>query len=79
MARQQAISAARLAAKVGRTLEVIVDEAGEDGALGRTKGDAPEVDGRVLVEDGQDLEPGSIVAVEVTGSDEHDLVGRLAG
>src|SRR4051794_3009349 len=79
MARQQAISAARLAAKVGRTLEVIVDEAGEDGALGRTKGDAPEVDGRVLVEDGQDLEPGSIVAIEVTGSDEHDLVGRLAG
>src|SRR3954447_21186096 len=76
MARQQAISAARLAAKVGRTLDVIVDEAGEDGARGRTKGDAPEVDGRVLVEDGQDLEPGSIVAVEVTGSDEHDLVGR---
>jgi ribosomal protein S12 methylthiotransferase len=79
MERQQAISAARLAAKVGRTVDAIVDDVGEEGAVARTKGDAPEVDGTLLVRDGQGLEPGEIVRVEVTGSDEHDLVGRLAG
>jgi ribosomal protein S12 methylthiotransferase len=79
MERQQAISAARLAAKIGRTVEAIVDEVGEDGAVARTKGDAPEVDGCVLVRDGQGLEPGEIVRIEVTGSGEHDLEGRLAG
>lgn len=78
MAHQQAISTARLAAKVGRTLEVLIDEAGEDGAaLGRTKGDAPEVDGKVVVEDGAGLEAGEVVRVEVTGTDEYDLHGRL--
>ncbi len=79
MERQGAISAARLAAKVGRTVEAIVEEVGEDGAAARTKGDAPEVDGTVLIVDGQGLAPGEIVRVEVTGSDEHDLEGRLAG
>jgi ribosomal protein S12 methylthiotransferase len=78
MEHQQAISVARLAAKVGRRIEVIVDEVGETKAVGRSKGDAPEVDGSVLIEDGHDLEPGDIVLVEVTGSDAYDLTARLA-
>ncbi len=78
MAHQQAISTARLAAKVGRVLEVIIDEVADDGALGRGKGDAPEVDGKVIVEDGEGLTAGDLVRVEVTGSDEYDLHGRLA-
>jgi ribosomal protein S12 methylthiotransferase len=78
MAHQQAISTARLAARVGRTLEVIIDEVADDGALGRSKGDAPEVDGKVVVEDGEGLDLGDVVRVGITASDEYDLYGRLA-
>ena len=78
MEHQQAISAARLAAKVGRTIEVIVDEVDDEGAVGRSKGDAPEVDGGVLILDGGQLDPGQIVEVEVTASDAYDLTARLA-
>lgn len=77
MAHQQAISAARLAAKVGRRIEVIVDQVEGAGAVGRSRGDAPEVDGSVLIEDGAGLRPGDIVEALVTGSGAYDLTARL--
>jgi len=52
MARAQAISAAKLAARVGSRIEVIVDEVDADGATCRTRGDAPEIDGRLYVDEG---------------------------
>jgi ribosomal protein S12 methylthiotransferase len=76
MAHQQSISTARLAARIGRTVEVIIDEAGSQ-AVGRSKGDAPDVDGQVHIEDGDGLAPGDIVRAIVTGSDAYDLRARL--
>ena len=65
MEHQQAISSVRLAAKIGRRIEVIVDAVDDGKAVGRSKGDAPEVDGSVLILDGDQLDPGQIVEVEV--------------
>jgi ribosomal protein S12 methylthiotransferase len=69
------ISAAKLAAKVGRTLPVIVDEVGEDGADARSQADAPEIDGKVFLRDAAHLRPGDIVAATIEDADEHDLYG----
>jgi ribosomal protein S12 methylthiotransferase len=71
-----AISAAKLAAKVGRTMDVIVDEVDEDGgANARSKADAPEIDGQVFLRDAGHLAAGDIVAVRIEDADEHDLFG----
>jgi len=80
MATAARISAARLAARVGGTEPVIVDEidTGEDVAIARSRGDAPEIDGRVIVEGGGALRPGDLVEVEITAADDYDLVARLA-
>jgi ribosomal protein S12 methylthiotransferase len=75
---QADISAARLARKVGTRQQVIVDEVDEDGAIARSKADAPEIDGIVRIDDGHALKPGQIVDVEIIHTDEHDLIGRLA-
>jgi ribosomal protein S12 methylthiotransferase len=78
MEKAQAISEAKLAAKVGRVLEVIVDEVDEDGATCRTKADAPEIDGNLFIDEGfEALAPGDIVTVEVDEAGEYDLWGRL--
>ena len=78
MEKAQAISEARLAAKVGRRLEVIVDEVDEDGATCRTQADAPEIDGNLFIDEGfEGLVPGDIVTVEVDEAGEYDLWGRL--
>ncbi|MFN5998128.1 MAG: 30S ribosomal protein S12 methylthiotransferase RimO [Paracoccaceae bacterium] len=78
MERAQAISAAKLAAKVGKVLEVIVDEIDEDGATCRTKADAPEIDGNLFIDEGfEGLAPGDIVTVEVDEAGEYDLWGRV--
>ena len=70
------ISADKLAAKVGRTLDVIIDEVGDEGgASGRSKADAPEIDGQVHLRDAGHLSPGDIVSVTIEDSDEHDLFG----
>ena len=70
------ISAEKLAAKVGRTLDVIVDVVDEEGgATGRSKADAPEIDGNVHLRDAGHLTPGDIVRVHIEDSDEHDLFG----
>ena len=75
MAHQQAISTARLARKVGTEIDVLIDEVDEDGAIGRSSADAPEIDGCVYVDSEQVLKPGDIVRVRVTESDEYDLWG----
>jgi ribosomal protein S12 methylthiotransferase len=78
MEKAQAISEAKLAAKVGRVLEVIVDEVDEDGATCRTKADAPEIDGNLFIDEAfEGLVPGDIVKVEVEDAGEYDLWGRL--
>ena len=70
------ISAEKLAAKVGKTLDVIIDEVGDEGgATGRSKADAPEIDGNVHLRDAGHLTPGDVVRVTVEDSDEHDLFG----
>ncbi len=76
MEKTAAISAAKLAAKVGRTLDVIIDDVDEDGgANARSKADAPEIDGTVFLRDAGHLAPGDIVPVEIEDADEHDLFG----
>ena len=73
MAHQQAISTERLAARVGKEIEVLIDEVDEDGAIGRSSADAPEIDGCVYVDSQTTLKPGDKVRVRVTDSDEYDL------
>ncbi|MEJ2633292.1 MAG: 30S ribosomal protein S12 methylthiotransferase RimO [Acidihalobacter sp.] len=77
MARQAEISTARLQAKIGRRLRVLVDEVGEEGATARSAADAPEIDGLVYVDGAIDVQPGDFLEVEVTDADEHDLWARL--
>ncbi len=80
MEKAAAISAAKLQAKIGRTVEVIVDLAdGEGGATGRSKADAPEIDGEVQLRDAGQLKQGDIVPVLIEDADEHDLYGVPAG
>jgi ribosomal protein S12 methylthiotransferase len=76
---QAEISAAKLQQKIGRTIKVLVDEAGKDGAVARSAADAPEIDGTVIISDGQKLRPGQFVDVLVESADEHDLHARLVG
>ena len=72
------ISAARLAAKVGRRTQVIVDRVDPDGAVCRTMGDAPEIDGNLFIDEGfAGLAPGDIATVAVDEASDYDLWGRL--
>ncbi|HKR17777.1 30S ribosomal protein S12 methylthiotransferase RimO [Rhizorhapis sp.] len=76
MEKTAAISAAKLQAKIGRTLPVIIDLADEEGgATGRSQADAPEIDGEVHLRDAHDLKAGEIVNVLIEDADEHDLFG----
>ncbi len=77
MALTARISAEKLAAKVGRTIDVIIDavDADSGGATGRSKADAPEIDGEVHLRNAGHLAPGDIVSVVVEDADEHDLFG----
>jgi ribosomal protein S12 methylthiotransferase len=78
MATQAAISAARLARKVGSVQKALVDHVDADGAVARTSADAPEIDGVLHIRDGQKLKSGQFVDVLVESADEHDLAGRIA-
>ncbi len=74
MAHQQAISAAKLQNKIGRTIEVLIDELNEHGiAIGRSAADAPEIDGVVYVDSPYELKAGDIVKCVVTDADAYDL------
>jgi ribosomal protein S12 methylthiotransferase len=78
MAFQEDISTRRLEEKIGRTIEVLVDEVDDEGALGRSQGDAPEIDGLVYVTDGHSLEAGEFAQVMITDCDVHDLYAKVA-
>jgi ribosomal protein S12 methylthiotransferase len=73
MAAQQEVSRALLAAKVGHAIDVIIDEVDEEGAIGRSRWDAPEIDGSVFLNGATDLAPGDIVRATVINADEYDL------
>jgi ribosomal protein S12 methylthiotransferase len=73
MAAQQEVSAKLTAARVGRTIDVIIDEVDEEGAVGRSKWDAPEIDGSVFLNGAARVKPGDIVQARVTHADEYDL------
>ncbi len=70
------VSAERLAGFVGRDIDVIVDEVDEEGALCRSKYDAPEIDGSVFLNGDTDLTPGDIVSVRIAHADDYDLWGE---
>jgi ribosomal protein S12 methylthiotransferase len=74
------ISAEKLAANVGSTIDVLIDAVDPEtgGATGRSKADAPEIDGEVHLRDAGGLNPGDIVNVRIEESDEHDLFGVAA-
>lgn len=77
MQLQQKISMQKLQAKIGKTLEVIIDEVDEEGAIGRSMADAPEIDGVVYLNEEKDVKVGDIVQVIIEHSDEYDLWGTI--
>lgn len=78
MAAQQEVSRTLMAERVGRTIDVLIDEADADGATGRSQWDAPEIDGSVHLPGAIGLAPGDLVRATVTHSDEYDLWAELA-
>ena len=78
MAHQQAISAERMAAKVGQTLRVLVDSVDDDGAVARSAADAPDIDGNVFIDEPGDLVPGDFADVLIDEASEYDLWGTLS-
>jgi ribosomal protein S12 methylthiotransferase len=79
MEKAQAISEAKLAAKVGQTLQVLVDSVDEAGATCRTMADAPEIDGNLFIDEGfADLSPGDLLTVTVDEASDYDLWGRIS-
>jgi ribosomal protein S12 methylthiotransferase len=76
MAAQQEVSRAVTASRVGRTVEVIVDEVDKEGAIGRTKWDAPEIDGAAFLNGATGLQAGDIVRARVVHADEYDVWGE---
>lgn len=77
MQTQQQISAARLQKKIGRTLEVLIDDVDEEGAIGRTYADAPEIDGVVYLNEEFKVAVGERVMVTIENADEYDLWGSV--
>lgn len=73
MAVQQEISAERLQRKIGSHMDIIIDEVSSDGAVGRTKGDAPEIDGLVYLKNTDGLTLGSVVNRQIVDADDYDL------
>jgi ribosomal protein S12 methylthiotransferase len=78
MAAQAEISEARMKEKIGWEIDVLIDEVDEEGAIGRSMADAPEIDGCVFLMDETELAPGDMVRAEVVEADHYDLWARLA-
>ncbi len=78
MAQQARISSAVMQRKVGRTTQVLIDEidTDQDTAVGRTKWDAPEIDGHIIIDNKAALSPGDLVSARVTHAQAYDLVGE---
>jgi ribosomal protein S12 methylthiotransferase len=79
MQRQQAISARRLKRKVGTRQQVIIDDVGSTVAKGRSRGDAPDIDGSVYVASRRPLRVGEIATVKIERADQYDLHGTVVG
>jgi ribosomal protein S12 methylthiotransferase len=77
METQQRISAARLQRQIGRTLQVLIDEVDEEGAIGRTYADAPDIDGVVYLNEEYEVQVGDRVEVLIEHADEYDLWGQV--
>lgn len=77
MLLQEEISAARLQAKIGKIMHVLVDEVDDEGAVARSAADAPEIDGAVFIENASHLHVGDMVKVCIIDADEHDLWAQL--
>ena len=77
MTRQAAISEAKLQKKVGKLIEVLIDEVGPEGVIGRSHADAPEIDGRVILKGAAKLRAGTRVMATVTEADTHDLYATI--
>ena len=73
MALQQEISARKLQQKVGTTQSILIDTVTEDGSIGRTRADAPEIDGVVHLPGITEFRPGDLVEAEITSADDYDL------
>jgi ribosomal protein S12 methylthiotransferase len=73
MELQEDISTQRLERRIGREIEVLVEEVDEEGAVARSQADAPEIDGLVHIPNGEHLEVGEFARVRVTDCDVHDL------
>ena len=74
---QQKISSARLQQRVGMVMQVLIDEVDEEGAIGRTYADAPEIDGVVYLNGETQLQPGQFVDALIENADEYDLWGSV--
>jgi ribosomal protein S12 methylthiotransferase len=73
MEHQQQISANRLQQKVGKAVDILIDQVDTDGAVGRSHSDAPEIDGVVYVNNAEGLSPGDLIKRTVTAADDYDL------
>ncbi|MCB1926470.1 MAG: 30S ribosomal protein S12 methylthiotransferase RimO [Rhodocyclaceae bacterium] len=76
---QEDISTQRLEARIGRRYTILIDEVDDDGAYGRSAGEAPEIDGMVIVPDADGIEVGQLVEVGITDCDVHDLYAERVG
>jgi ribosomal protein S12 methylthiotransferase len=79
MQKQQAISARRMKRKVGTRQEIIIDEVGPSVAMGRSKADAPDIDGTVYVASRRPLKVGEIATVKIERAEAYDLHGTVVG
>ena len=77
MALQESISEQKLASRIGQVEEVIIDGRDEEGLVGRSRSDAPEIDGAVFIDGDRQCQPGDIIRVKITDSSAHDLWGRI--
>ena len=78
MAVQKEISASLMATRVGRAIDVIIDEVDAEGAIGRSRWDAPEIDGSVFLNGASNLKVGDVVRANVVNADDYDLWAELA-
>jgi ribosomal protein S12 methylthiotransferase len=78
MSLQAEISTAKLAKHIGKTMQVMVDEVDSEGMIARSKGDAPNIDGMVFIDSPNRYDPGTLVEVHITDSNEHDLFAEEA-
>lgn len=77
MTVQAKISQQRLQRKIGQSVTVLIDTVDAQGAVGRSSADAPEIDGRVIIQDGQTLKPGDWARVQIRSADDYDLFGVI--